>query len=177
MSRNEQGNYGAARALVRMFGGFEAMVEQCTHLDDLAKVVNPPDNIDPASLRQLTELAELMGINPDGTCAADSDEFYGIKRIDMRPANDEPLIEPKVAEHWLVEQTYRAVKKEDGSVRFRADQKPDHLGFAAMEIATGGEPRLFSEVYAEVTNNLSPLGEEVLRDYACRMAQRYFEEE
>jgi len=166
------GNLGAARALTRMFGGFEAMIEQGTHVADLYEVVYPGDDIDPGSIRQLTELAEIMGIRADGTAPEDG----GLRYTKKHSHQEEPLIEPEVAEHWLTNQTGRAIKSEDGNVCFRADQKPDHLGFAAMEIARGEDPRLFSEVYAEVTDNASPIANETLQMYAEGMVLRFFQE-
>jgi hypothetical protein len=87
----------------------------------------------------------------------------------------EPYIEPEVARDWLTRQTARAIDQ-GGVLKFRADQQPDHLGFAAMEIALGEEPRLFSAVYAEVTSSQSPLSNEFLQNLAHAMVDSYFTE-
>lgn len=170
-----QGNLGAARALMRIFGGPEAMIASGTHLDDLAEVVYPGPDVDPASIRQLNELAAHMGIAPDGTCADDA-ELFPVRYVNMREVKDEePLVEPAAARHWLLHTTKRAIERGDGSIRLRTDQKPDHLGFAAMAIAKGERPKRFSDVYAEVTDNECPLAPNIIRGMAHDMVARYLE--
>lgn len=78
-----------------------------------------------------------------------------------------------IAKDWLTRQTSRAVDT-DGSLKFRADQEPDHLGLAAMQIACGEDSRLFSEVYAEVTDHESPLSDSFLQNLANKMIDEYY---
>lgn len=168
-------NFGAVRAFVRLSGGLEGMIEQGIHLDDLAQhLVHPDPNLDLTSLYQLREIAEHMGFAPDGTHPDDDDPFR--PRVIVPQESKEPLIEPEVAAHWLVDQTHRAVRREDGSIRLRSDQKPDHLGFAAIAIAQGEEARLFSDVYAEVTDNEFPIAPAIIKEYAQNMVKRFFDQ-
>jgi hypothetical protein len=158
-------------------GGWEAAIASGTHLQDLLdQVIFPDEDIDPASLRQLQDLADIMGIAPDGTCP--DDVGFGGLTTPSRVAEgqEEPLVSPDAARHWLVTQTHRAIEHGDGSFQLDPDQKPDHLGFAAMAIAKGDEMRRFSDVYAEVTDHKSPLADELILRMAHDLVKRYAED-
>lgn len=158
----------AVRTFIAMEGGFENMISRGTHISDLTErmLLADPATTDLTSLYQLIEISGDMIFNdPPG----------GISTRQINRTDNEPSIYPDIARDWLTRQTARAAETE-GSLEFRADQKPDHLGLAAMKIAMGDEPRLLSEVYAEVTDNKSPLSDEFIKDLARRMMDQYFTE-
>ena len=78
-----------------------------------------------------------------------------------------------MARYYLVHASKRAIEKEDGSVQLRPDEKPDDIGFAALAIAQGEEPQLFSAVYARITNNEAPLHPILLKAVARSMMIEY----
>ena len=86
---------------------------------------------------------------------------------------EEPPVEPAMARYWLVHSSKRAIEDNDGSIRLRPDQKPDDVGLAALAIAQGDEPQLFSAIYTEITGNAAPLHLVMLQAIAHSMVVEY----
>lgn len=166
-------NLQAAGAFMMLEGGATRMIANGTHLDDLTtRIVHPDPSLDLTSLYQLQDIARL---NEERRAARLGSPIVS----DVDPANDEPFITPEVARHWLTVQTKRARELPDGSLEFQnlsnsdIPATPDHLGYAAMRIAMGDEPQLFTEAYAEATDHESPIADFLLKEYARDMVKRY----
>ena len=148
-------NEDAVSAMVSLLGGPIGMVDKGVKMMDLRPILEAdPDD-------------DLSGLRLFASRMVDGPSFVGSHPL---PRGDEPEVFPEEASNWLV-RSGRAVETDD--VLVMVDEKEDHLGKAALQIAGGTEPAYLTEAYDVATDSRSPLSPDVIKEIARNMVEEF----
>lgn len=146
-------NRDAVEALTLLLGGLKGMIEHNVHISDLLPILDADPAVESPSLSTLRLIGSKMIYH--------SDLSGGSTKV-------EPLVNPSEARAWLLK-SKRAVEGPDGLI---CEDKMDHLGMAALAIASGTEPQYFTAAYDAATNNISPLSHDIVIEIVQRMTEK-----
>ena len=147
-------NVEAAEAMIALVGGVTGMVEQGVHLTDLARILEADPSDDLSWLRFLASRMTHSSSHPP-----------------VPSKSIEPLIFPDEARDWLL-RTGRIIDSDEKRLILREDGR-DHVGEAALLLATREEPGYMSEAYSTATDRRTPLSPDTIREIANHMVDGY----